>query len=295
MTRSDNRVLKFGIVTVVTDSSIPTVDLARWAEVRGFESLFMGEHSHIPTSRRTPYPGGAALPEYYKHFPDPFVELAAASAVTQELKIGTAVCLLTEHHPIALAKTVATLDRVSGGRFLFGIGAGWNAEEMANHGVEFKDRWKVTREFVLALRAIWNSAEAEFHGRNVDFDPIWSWPKPVQAGGPPILLGVGATKAMPKRVVEYCNGWMPLDGLNDVAQGMASLRAEAARVGRSLEDFDLSVLTGFDGFEAIGVEKRVRELSHMGFQRIILGLEPAAPDTQWPLLDQFARLVKRFQ
>jgi probable F420-dependent oxidoreductase len=293
--RSENRVLKFGIVTVVTDSSIPTVDLAQWAEDRGFESLFMGEHSHIPTSRRTPYPGGAALPEYYKHFPDPFVELTAAAAVTQELKVGTAVCLLTEHHPITLAKTVATLDRVSAGRFLLGIGGGWNEDEMANHGVALKDRWKVTREFVLAMRAIWGRAEADFHGQYVDFDPIWSWPKPVQAGGPPVLLGVGATKAMPKRVVEYGDGWMPLDGLNDVAQGMASLRAEAARVGRSLEDFDLSVLTGFDGFEAVGTEKRVRELNQLGFQRIILVLEPAAPDAQLPLLDQFARLVKRFQ
>ena len=295
MTRSDNRVLKFGIVTVVTDSSVPTVDLARWAEDRGFESLFMGEHSHIPTSRRTPYPGGAALPEYYKHFPDPFVELAAAAAVTQELKVGTAVCLLTEHHPITLAKTVATLDRVSTGRFLLGIGSGWNEDEMANHGVTFKDRWKVTREFVLAMRAIWGRAEAEFHGQYVDFDPIWVWPKPVQAGGPPVLLGVGATRAMPKRVVEYCNGWMPMDGLNDVAQGIASLRAEAARVGRSLEDFDLNVLTGFNGFEAMRMEKRVRELNQLGFQRIILVLEPAAPDAQWPLLDQFARLVKQFQ
>jgi len=290
-----NRAPKFGIVTVVTDSSVPTVELAQWAEDRGFESLFMGEHSHIPTSRRTPYPGGAALPEYYKHFPDPFVELAAAAAVTHELKVGTAVCLLTEHHPITLAKTVATLDRVSAGRFLLGIGGGWNVEEMTNHGIEFKERWNVTREFVLALRAIWSSAEAEFHGQFVDFGPIWSWPKPVQAGGPPVLLGAGATPAMPRRVTEYCNGWMPLDGMHDVAEGIASLRAEAARAGRSLDDFDLSVLTGLGGFEAAGVEKRVRELSRLGFQRILLVLEPDSRDTQWLRLDQFARLLKRFQ
>ena len=295
MARSDSRPPKFGIVTVVTDSSIPTVELARWAEGRGFESLFMGEHSHIPTSRRTPYPSGAALPEYYMHFPDPFVELTAAAAVTEELKVGTAVCLLTEHHPITLAKTVATLDRVSSGRFLFGIGGGWNVEEMANHGVEFKDRWTVTREFVLAMRAIWSSPEAEFHGKFVDFERIWSWPKPVQKGGPPVLLGVGATKAMPRRLIEYCNGWMPLDGINDVVAGIASLRGEAERAGRALEDFDLSVLTGFGGFEATSMEKRVRELSQLGFQRILLVLEPGSPDTQWSLLDQFARLLKRFQ
>src|SRR5262245_6368955 len=255
----------------------------------------MGEHSHIPTSRRTPYPGGATLPEYYKHFPDPFVELTAAAAVTQKLKVGTAVCLLSEHHPITLAKTVATIDRVSAGRFLLGVGGGWNVEEMANHGIEFKDRWNVTREFVRALRAIWGGAEAEFHGQFVDFDPIWSWPKPVQASGPPVLLGCGATPAMPKRALEYCNGWMPLDGIYDVAEGIASIRAEAARAGRSLDDFDLSVLTGFGGFEATGAETRVRELSRLGFQRILLVLEPGSPETQWLLLDHFERLLKRFQ
>src|SRR5262249_17783386 len=190
------------------------------------------------------------------HFPDPFVELTAAAAVTQELKVGTAVCLLTEHHPITLAKTVATLDRVSSGRFLFGIGGGWNVEEMANHGVEVKDRWTGTREFVLAMRAIWSSPEAEFHGKFVDFERIWSWPKPVQKGGPPVLLGVGATKAMPRRLIEYCNGWMPLDGINDVVAGIASLRGEAERAGRALEDFDLSVLTGFGGFEATSMGKK---------------------------------------
>jgi len=166
---------------------------------------------------------------------------------------------------------------------------------MANHGVEFKNRWKPTQEFVLALRAIWSGAEAEFHGRFVDFDAIWSWPKPVQVGGPPVLLGAGATPAMPRRVVEYCNGWMPLDGMHDVAEGIASLRAEVARAGRSLDDLDLSVLTGFGGFEATAMEKRVRELSGLGFQRILLVLEPQSPDTQWPLLDQFARLLRRFQ
>lgn len=287
--------LNFGIETLITDSSIRAVELARWAEANNFESLFMGAHSHIPTSRRTPFPSGGPLPEYYKHFADPFIELTAAAAVTEKLKVGTGVSLITEHHPISLAKTVANLDRLSHGRFLFGIGAGWNAEEMANHGVDFKDRWKVTRERVLAMREIWAKEEAEFHGQFVDFAAIWCWPKPVRAGGPPILLGVGASKWMPKRVVEYCNGWMPVDGLDDVAAGVAALRTEAVRVGRSLEEFDLSVLAAYGIYGATGTERRIRELSELGFKRILFVLEPGPPDTQWPVLEQFASLVKKFQ
>lgn len=287
--------LNFGIVTVITDSSITTVELARWAEANGFESLFMGAHSHIPTSRRTPFLSGGALPEYYKHFPDPLIELTAAAAVTQQLKVGTSVSLLTEQDPIVLAKTVATLDRFSRGRFLFGIGAGWNAEEMAHHGVDFKDRWKVTRERMLAMRTIWANEEAEFHGQFVNFDPIWCWPKPVQAGGPPVLLGAGATKWMPKRVLEYCDGWMPVDGIDDVAAGVAALRTEADRIGRSLHEFDLSVLAAYRVYRASGAEKRIEELQALGFQRVIFALEPQAPEVQWPVLEQVAALVKKLQ
>jgi probable F420-dependent oxidoreductase len=198
----------FGIVTIPTHYTIQPAELARWAEEHGFESLFFGEHTHIPTSRKTPFPLGGELPEYYKQFFDPFVGLAAAAAVTQKLKVGTSVCLVPEHHPITLAKTVACLDRVSNGRFLFGIGAGWNVEEMADHGVAFKERWKVTRERVLAMREIWTKEVAEFHGQFVNFDSLWCWPKPVQAGGPPVLLGA-MSKWAAKRIAEYCDGWFP--------------------------------------------------------------------------------------
>lgn len=175
----------FGLVSIPTHYSIQPVDLARWAEENGFDSLFYGEHTHIPTNRQTPFPLGGELPMYYAQFFDPFIALTAAAAVTEKLKVGTSVCLVPEHHPINLAKAAACLDRVSQGRFLFGIGAGWNVEEMANHGVAFKDRWKITRERVLAMREIWTKEAAEFHGQFVDFDPIWCWPKPVRAGGPP--------------------------------------------------------------------------------------------------------------
>jgi probable F420-dependent oxidoreductase len=284
----------FGIVTIPTHYSIPPAELARWAEEHGLESLFFGEHTHIPTSRKTPFPLGGELPEYYKQFFDPFIALTAAAAVTHQLKVGTSVCLVPEHHPITLAKMVACLDRVSNGRFLFGIGAGWNVEEMADHGVAFKDRWKVTRERILAMREIWTKDVAEFHGDFVDFDPLWCWPKPVQAGGPPILLGAGS-KWTAKRVAEYCNGWIPVDGPYNLAGGVEALRAEAARVGRSMAEFDLSVVTGYALAGVSGNDSRIRELTQIGFNRILLLVEPGAPDAQWPVLERYAGLISKFR
>src|SRR5215471_12476433 len=169
----------FGFVTIPTHYTIQPAELGRWSEENGFESVWFGEHTHIPTSRKTPFPLGGELPEYYKQFYDPFIGLTAAAAVTQKLKVGTSVCLVPEHPPITLAKTIACVDRVSNGRFLFGIGAGWNAEEMADHGVALKDRWKVTRERVLAMQEIWTKEVAEFHGQFVNFDPLWCRSKPV--------------------------------------------------------------------------------------------------------------------
>ncbi len=281
----------FGIVTMPTHYSIQPAELARWAEEHGFESLFFGEHTHIPTSRQTPFPLGGELPEYYKQFFDPFIGLAAAAAVTQKLKVGTSVCLVPEHPPLTLAKTVACLDRVSNGRFLFGIGAGWNVEEMADHGVAFKDRWKVTRERVLAMREVWTKDVAEFHGQFVNFDPLWCWPKPVQAGGPPVLLGA-MSKWAAKRIAEYCDGWFPVDGPYDLAGGIEALRAEAARVGRSMDEFDLSVITAYALAGVSRSESRIRELIHIGFKRILVLVEPNVPDAQWPVLERYAGLMR---
>ncbi len=179
----------FGIAYAATQDSIPPAELGAWAEAHGFESLWLGEHSHIPTSRKTPFQTGDEVPEYYKQLFDPFIALTAAAAITSKLKLGTSVCLVAEHDAINLAKTVATLDRVSNGRFLLGIGAGWNAEEMADHGVEFEERWRVVRERVLAMKEIWTKEVAEYHGKFVNFGPMWSWPKPLRAGGPPVLMG----------------------------------------------------------------------------------------------------------
>ncbi|MFB3106236.1 MAG: LLM class F420-dependent oxidoreductase, partial [Pseudomonadales bacterium] len=199
----------FGVLMFPTDYAVPPAVLAQAAEARGFESLFFPEHTHIPTSRATPWPGGDELPREYWHSYDPFVGLAVAAAVTDTLKLGTGITLVTERDPILMAKQVASLDQLSGGRVVLGVGAGWNAEEMAHHGVQFVDRWKVLRERVLAMRAIWTDEAAEFHGQFVDFDPLWSFPKPTQSGGPKILLGA-SSKWTWQRIAEYADGWFPI-------------------------------------------------------------------------------------
>ncbi|MGK0472555.1 MAG: putative F420-dependent oxidoreductase, partial [Candidatus Azotimanducaceae bacterium] len=210
----------FGVQIFPTDQTIGPIELAKAVEERGLDSLFFPEHTHIPTSRKTPFPGGTDLPEWYWRTHDPFVALTAAAAVTSRIKIGTGICLVIERDPIVLAKECASLDVLSNGRFILGIGAGWNVEEMENHGASFKNRWKIVREKILAMREIWNKDEAEFHGEFVDFDPIWSWPKPLQAGGPPVWLGANSKWTF-DRVAEYCDGWMPIGGMG--RDGMENL------------------------------------------------------------------------
>lgn len=279
----------FGVLMFPTDYAIQPIPLARAAEERGFESLFFPEHTHIPASRKSPWPGGAELPQEYWHSHDPYVSLSAAAAVTQTLKVGTGITLVTERDPLLMAKQVASLDTISEGRVLLGVGAGWNAEEMENHGVAYDTRWKVLRERILAMRQIWNEDNAEYHGDYVDFDPLWSWPKPVQPGGPKILMGA-SSKFTWKRVAEYCDGWFPIhqdprraaaSGAVDYAEGMVAIRSAWAEAGR----------TGEPDFSIFGVgpdADRVRELVEMGFNRIIFALPPADPDTVLPMLDRYA-------
>ena len=181
--------MQIGVTMFATDYAIPIDELARETEARGFESLWVPEHTHIPTSRRTPWPGGGELPKEYSHTYDPFISLMYAAAVTKHLKLGTGICLIIERDTIIAAKEVASLDRLSGGRFLFGIGGGWNTEEMEHHGTDFKTRFKKMGEQVRAMKAIWTKDVAEFHGDHVNFEPIWCWPKPAQQPHPPVLLG----------------------------------------------------------------------------------------------------------
>jgi probable F420-dependent oxidoreductase len=197
-----------GVFYFPTDYGIEIGELARALEDRGFESLFVCEHTHIPVSRRSPFPGGGELPKRYSHTHDPFVALSFAAAATRTLKLGTGIALIPQRDPIITAKSVASLDQLSGGRFMFAIGGGWNVEEMENHGARYDTRFKLLRERVLAMKALWTQEQAEFHGDFVNFDSVWQYPKPKQQPYPPILLG-GETDHTIRRVVEFCDGWFP--------------------------------------------------------------------------------------
>jgi len=266
-------------------------ELARWAEDAGYESLFFAEHTHIPTSRKSPFGGGVPLPDYYKQAYDPFVALSAAAAVTESLKLGTAICLVTEHNPITLAKTVASLDHISNGRVILGIGAGWNAEEMQDHGVNFKDRWKVTRERVLAMRELWAHDEAEYHGEFVDFESTWSWPKPVQPGGPPVLMGA-SSKWVPNRIIDYCDGWFPIGTPSELSPLMAQIQASAAKADRQLH-FTLGSYTLSKRDPFLPLEE-VEAYIEMGFSRIVLPFRPQAAGKQRETLDSYVEYIKQF-
>jgi probable F420-dependent oxidoreductase len=224
--------LEFGLAMFPTDYAIDPVALGRLAEERGFESLWFPEHTHIPVERATPYPAGGDLPQEYWHTHDPFVALSAVAATTERLKVGTGICLIVERDPITTAKEVASLDLLSGGRFLFGIGAGWNREEMANHGTDPRTRFTLMRERVEAMKAIWTEDEAEYHGRFVDFDPLWSFPKPAQKPHPPVIVGGNGEKVL-DRVLAFGDEWMPNRVQDEqLRERLADLRRRTEEAGR---------------------------------------------------------------
>ena len=277
--------MHIGVCMFATDYAIRIDELARETEARGFESLWVPEHTHIPTSRRTPWPGGSELPQEYSHTYDPFVSLMYAAAVTQTLKLGTGICLVIERDTITLAKEVASLDNLSGGRFLFGIGGGWNVEEMAHHGTEFKTRFKKMGEQVRAMKEIWTQDVAEFHGEYVNFDPVWCWPKPAQKPHPPVLLG-GESHYTLQRVVDYCEGWFPRSRQPElVSQGMNALQEYAAKAGRDMQTISVSV------FGVAADQKLVETYRDVGVTRVILRLPSESRDTILPLLDQYATFL----
>ena len=274
-----------GAVMFATDYAIRPDELARALEQRGFESLWLPEHTHIPASRRTPYPAGGDLPKEYWHTYDPFVALTAAAAATTTLRVATGICLLIQRDPITTAKEVASLDALSGGRFIFGIGGGWNAEEMENHGTAYKQRWRLLRERVLAMKEIWTKDEAEYHGEFVDFDKIWSYPKPVQRPHPPILMG-GDGPGTFDRVIEFGDGWMPIaPRVTNPAERIADLRRRAEAAGRDPASISTSC------FGAKPERASLDELARAGVERAIFMLPPAGRDVVLPLLDRYATLI----
>ena len=275
-----------GLCMFATEYAIRIDELAREAEARNFESLWVPEHTHIPTRRRSAFAGGQELPEQYKHTLDPFVALTAAAAATKKLRVGTGICLIIERDTITTAKSVASLDLLSHGRFEFGLGGGWNAEEMEHHGTEFRTRFKKLEEQVRAMKEIWTKDVAEFHGQYVNFDKIWAWPKPEQKPYPPILLG-GESRYTLQRVVDFCDGWYPRGRAPEkVLAGMKELKELASKAGRDMKTLSVST------FAAPPDKSVLDQFAAAGVTRSILLLPPEPRDKILPLLDQYAKLVK---
>ena len=279
--------MDFGAAMFFTDYSMTPAALAQALEARGFESVWAPEHSHIPTARATPFPQGGELPKKYSEAMDPFVSLTAAAAATGRLKVGTGVCLVAQRDPIQTAKLVASIDQISGGRFLFGIGGGWNAEEMADHGTAFATRFKLVRERIAAMREIWTRDEAEFHGELVDFPPMKAGPKPLQKPHPPVIVG-GAFPHAARRAIAYGDGWIPHASrpqYGDVTDFVPRFRQMAAEAGRDPASLPVTV---WGVSEDAGQLSRCREL---GIARVVVSLPSAASDEILPMLDRWAGLI----
>jgi len=282
--------MRVGVAFFPTDQSIQPVPLAEALEHHGFESLWLTEHSHIPASRATPrggVEGAPPLPEEYWRTLDQFVSLGAVAARTERLRLGTGVTLVAQRDPIWLAKQVATVDLLSGGRFHFGIGYGWNKEEMAHHGVAYGERRALLAEKIGLMKALWTQDEAAYDGELLHLEPSWAWPKPVQKPHPPIHMGSAAGPKTFAAMASFCDGWMPIVARHDVESKLDALGEALAAEGRDLEDFDLTA------FSAPVDPKRWDELERLGFDRVLIMLPSAPADVVLPLLDEYAALIDR--
>jgi len=277
--------MKLGVTIHATDKAMPVAALARAAEDRGFHSLYIPEHTHIPTSRRTPPPTGSEeLEEEYLRSPDPYIALASAASVTERILLGTGIGLPAQHDPITFAKQIASLDVVTGGRFVFGIGYGWNIEEMENHGIDPRSRRARVREHMLAMQALWSNEVAEFHGEFVDFTASWQWPKPLQRPRPPVLIGGAAGPRLFAHIAEYANGWMPIGGAG-LKQALPRLRE--AWEARSRDPKALHVVP-------MGVfpsEEKLAYYEESGVTECVLRLPSAPTDQVTPVLDDYTRYL----
>jgi probable F420-dependent oxidoreductase len=286
--------MDIGISFFPTEYSIQLTELAVELEQRGFESLMVCEHSHIPASRKTEWPGGGELPKEYYHTYDPFIALSFAAGATKTLKIGTSICLVPQRDPFNLAKQVASLDCLSGGRFIFGIGGGWNVDEMENHGATYNSRFKILRETILAAKQLWTQEQAEYHGDFINFDPAFSAPKPRQTPHPPILLG-GNTDHTLRRVVEYCDGWLPM-GPSNMTDGMARLRRIAEEAERDMATlqttvFQMASLTTLVEQSDESDKVALEGYKNAGVNRVLLLLPTADRDTCLKTLDDYMPLL----
>lgn len=280
--------MDFGLTIFPTDYTAAPDEFARRAEERGFESIWFPEHTHIPADRRSPWPGGPELPREYYNTYDPFIALTVAAMATREIKLATGICLIVQRDPITTAKVIASLDRLSGGRFVFGIGGAWNAEEVENHGVSFKKRFPVLRERVLAMKAMWTQEQPEFHGQYVDFDPIVINPKPLQQPHPPIIMG-GDGPTTFDRVIQFCDGWMPI-ARGSLPEGLADkvvdLRKRAEAAGRDPDSISVTLFGCPPDADAIDAVER------MGLQRVVFGIPAAEPEEVWRVMDERAKLIR---
>ena len=280
--------MKIGAAMFFTDYSMGPAELAVALEERGFDSVWAPEHSHIPLVRRVSHPSGAELPKQYYDVMDPFVTLTAAAAATTTLKVGTGICLVVQRDPIQTAKSVAVIDRISDGRFLFGVGNGWNQEEIEDHGTVFATRHKLARERIEAMKLIWTQSKPEYHGEFVDFKPMMTWPKPVQTPHPPVIVG-GAWPWGAKRAVRYGDGWMPhrvRQHYADVAALIPQFRALAAEAGRTEAELPITIWGVNEDREALLADR------DLGVDRVVLSLEAAKRDVILPQLDRWAALVR---
>src|SRR6266851_3268015 len=280
--------MDFGASMFMTDYCIPAAELGRALEERGFESLWNPEHSHIPTSRKTPFPGGGELPKMYYDAMDPFITLTAAAAATKKLKVGTGVCLVIQRDTIQTAKLVATIDQVSGGRFLFGIGGGWNKDEMEDHGAVYATRFKKMREQIEAMKAIWTENKPEYHGDIVDFPAMMTWPKPAQKPHPPVILG-GAFPWAARRAIRYGDGWYPNAASGNPEEYLPAFRKMAEAAGRDPSSLPVTIGGAPDDLDKL---KRFRDL---GVARVNVSLMSDARDDILPTLDKWAGYIRQLR
>ena len=269
-----------------TDHTMDPIALAIAVEARGFHSLYIPEHTHIPTSRRTlPPTGGDTLAEEYKRTLDPLIALSAAAAVTDRILLGTGICVVAQREPIVTAKAIATLDQLSRGRFVFGIGFGWNADEIEHHGIAMTDRRAIAREHVLAMRALWHDDVAEFHGEHVSFSSSWSWPKPTRSTGPPVLIGGAPGPKLFAHIAEYADGWIPIGGAG-IRAALGDLRRACDAVGRDADE--LAIVP----FGTVPDPRKLEYYAGLGITEVVLRVEGGGAETVLPILDEYAALIQ---